>query len=150
MCAIPMRLAGDEWETWMPERDDPLYQRFKLLADKTMGMTYQAQKTLLEQLYQQAGDSVFVSEFTAVRHETEGNQTFCVWSEDVDSLLPKTDLVFFYRRGEDYGRTGEAPTIGKWDNVQAAFGDLMEPLDMYPPRFRVREFPARLNERVAQ
>jgi len=65
-------------------------------------------------------------------------QTYCVWSEGVDSLLPKTDLVFFYRDGDE---DGDIPAQVEWDQVQAAFGDLMEPLDMYPPRFRVREFP---------
>ena len=123
----------------MPERDDPLYQKFKLLAIKSMGSEYSEQKELLEQLHEQTGEDLHVASYSAVEHETDGYQTYCVWSEGVDSLLPKTDLVFFYR-GDD-GEDGDIPTQVEWDQVQAQFGDLMEPQDMYPPRFRVREFP---------
>ena len=140
LCTIPMRLVGDEWETWMPEHDAPLYQQFKLLAIKSMGSEYGEQKELLDQLHEQTGEGVYVASYSAVEHETDGYQTYCVWSEGVDSLLPKTDLVFFYR-GDD-GEDSDIPAQVEWDQVQAAFGDLLEPLDMYPPRFRVREFPA--------
>jgi len=88
LCAIPMRLVGDEWETWMPERDDPLYQQFRLLAIKSMGSEHGEQKELLEQLHEQTGN------------DGDG---------DIVAQL-------------------------EWDQVQAAFG---EPLDMYPPRYRV-------------
>lgn len=44
---------------------------------------------------------------------------------------------------EQLGVDGDGDIVAQleWDQVQAAFGDLLEPLDMYPPRYRVREFP---------
>ena len=56
------------------------------------------------------------------------------WTETTNTLLPKTDVVVFLRIG------GE-PVMVEWENVVDAAGDLMEAVDIYPPRFRVREFP---------
>ncbi|MGA2257188.1 MAG: hypothetical protein ABSG53_21245 [Thermoguttaceae bacterium] len=32
--------------------------------------------------------------------------------------------------------------MAEWEKVVDVAGDLMEPLDIYPPRFRVRGFPS--------
>ena len=32
--------------------------------------------------------------------------------------------------------------LAEWEKVVAVAGDLMEPLGMYPPWYRVREFPS--------
>ena len=140
LCAIPMRLVDDEWESWMPERDDPLYQKFKLLAIKSLGKEYGAQKELLDKLHEQAGEGEYIAEYNAIKHDAHGHQSYCVWTEGIDSLLPQADRVFFGRVNLD-GDDGKPLGTMEWEQVQAEFGDLMEPLDVYPPRFRVREFP---------
>ena len=53
----------------------------------------------------------------------------------VDMLLPKAETVAFMQDGQD-------PVIAHWDDVLDVAGDLMEQLDMYPLRFRVRSFPS--------
>ena len=61
--------------------------------------------------------------------------SYAVWTESVESLLPQTDLVVFG------GMEGE-PTMVPWSRVLEEVGHLLEPLDIYPPRYRVREFPS--------
>jgi len=70
-------------------------------------------------------------------------QSYSVWGEGVDSLLPKTDAVAFMRHDKQ-------PLIVDWQKVIDVVGGLMEEVDIYPLRFRVRTFPsdeqlARLN-----
>jgi hypothetical protein len=56
--------------------------------------------------------------------------------EGVDSLLPVTQKVAFMQEGR------EGPTaLGEWNRVVEVAGDLMEPTEDYPRRYRVREFP---------
>jgi len=57
----------------------------------------------------------------------------CVWSAGVDTLLPETDRVGFVR-GQ------EVVAFGRWEKVREVVGHLMEPADMYPPRWHVTEF----------
>lgn len=39
-------------------------------------------------------------------------------------------------------RNEDESVIAEFDKVLATVGHLMEPLDMYPPRYRVKEFPS--------
>jgi hypothetical protein len=59
-----------------------------------------------------------------------------VWTEGVLTLLPQADVVIFVRA--DSSVAGSVP----WERVREVAGDLMEPLDMYPKRFRVERFPS--------
>jgi hypothetical protein len=51
------------------------------------------------------------------------------------TLLPQAHRVGFY------DPDAEASVMAEWDRVRAVVGDLMQPTDYWPPRFRVREFP---------
>jgi hypothetical protein len=52
----------------------------------------------------------------------------------VAGLLPRTDLIAFSQQGQK-------PQMVPWDRAVEVVGDLMEAVDIYPPRYRVREFP---------
>ncbi len=61
--------------------------------------------------------------------------TWAAWAANVThSLLPKTDVVML-------GRMNEKPRMVQWGRVMDIAGDLLEPLDIYPVRYRVRQFP---------
>ncbi|MCA9245675.1 MAG: DUF1444 family protein [Planctomycetales bacterium] len=133
--------AGDAWTVWLPPREHPLYQRFKVLNTQALGQDYHEQKELLELECQQQGASRFIATYSGMTHQETGDITsYCVWGEGVDTLLPKADLIFLLRARPD-GKPGELAAAGPWDDVRRIVGDLMEPLDMYPVRYRVREFP---------
>ena len=79
--------------------------------------------------------------FSGVHNNQTGEVTsYCVWSEGVDSLLPKTDMIYFFRpdEGEDQGKIVNGCA---WDAVEKVVKPLLEPQDTYPPRYRVRSFP---------
>jgi hypothetical protein len=63
--------------------------------------------------------------------------SFCAWTEGVPTLLPKTDLVVLVKpqRQDDH-------LIVPWSALAKVVGPMLRPEDMYPTRFRVKEFPS--------
>ena len=51
------------------------------------------------------------------------------------TLLPRTEQIVL-------GTLGQAPVVAAWEKVEKVAGELMTPLDMYPERYRVAEFPS--------
>jgi uncharacterized protein YtpQ (UPF0354 family) len=137
MCAIPMRLEGDEWVTWMPDPGHPHFQKFRLLEVKSLYGEYADQKPLLDALHESQGRDIFVASYSALETQSGDVFSYCVWSKGVDAYLPKTHRVMFYEEGQP------EPFGGDWETVQRVVGRLMEPVeDLYPPRWRVCEFPS--------
>lgn len=137
---IALRLEGDEWQAWLPPEDSPAFAAFQELRIRTLAAEYNDQKELLDALYEQKGTAVIVASFSALQNKQTGRITsYCMWAEGVCALLPRTDLVLFFRPGspEGEGMVASAP----WEHVQQVVGDLLEPTDLYPPRYRVEAFP---------
>ena len=133
------RLDDTTWTTWLPPVDSPAYWPLKKLALLTQDMDYGDQKAHLEQLQERTDEDVFHASLTVVEEEdTKHWFSWCSWSEGVPSTLPRADRVAFIR---DPG--GEPQTLGMapWDTVQTHAGDLMKPMDMYPERWDVDQFP---------
>jgi len=98
---------------------------------------YNIQKELLDELHEKQQKDVFVASCSVIQNEETGLvRTYCVWSAGIESWLPETDLIAFVSDLD-----GE-PKMFTWDQAVAVVGDLMTPLDMYPPRFDVRKFPS--------
>ncbi len=132
---IALRLDDDEWVPWLPENGHPLYWEFRKLQTQSFGRAYAEQKELLDKLYRRTGEDVFVASFSGMGREgTDEIVSYCVWSKGVLALLPRTDRVAFMRQDTD-------PVIAAWDGVVKVVGDMMEPMGMYPERYRVSEFP---------
>jgi hypothetical protein len=140
---IALRLENDEWQEWLPPLDHSLHHEFALLRMQSLGQQYAEQKELLDEHYQRNGNQVFVATFSAARNtQTGAVNSYCVWSDGAaQSLLPKTDLVYFFRPGADESERGSV-TSCPWETVERELRPLIEPLDLYPPRFRVRAFPS--------
>ena len=132
---IALRLDGDEWTPWMPPSDHPAYKDFQRLQLQSLGHEYAQQKDMLDKLHKKHGENVFVASLY-IRPAPDGRLlSLARWAADADTMLPKTDTVAFIG-------LGEAPTLVEWQKAVDVVGDLMEPLDIYPPRYRVREFPS--------
>jgi hypothetical protein len=133
---LAFRLEGDAWVPWLPGTSHPSYAELRLLQIQAYGQDYSEQKDLLDKLHQTTGQDIFVASFSALeRKEAGGLASYCVWSKNVLTLLPRTDLVAF--NGPEM-----KPTMAKWERVVEVAGDLMQPLDTYPPRYRVECFPS--------
>ena len=138
---IALRLEGDEWTPWLPAEDTPHFADLRELRLRTIGAEYNDQKELLDAMHDQAGEDVYVASFSALQNKETGRVTsYSVWSEGVHALLPQTDAVMFFRpTAPDNGKIVAGAT---WEHVRQIVGDLMEPLGLYPERYRVREFPS--------
>jgi hypothetical protein len=124
-----------------PANGHPLYQKFRLAWVKSIGMEYSEQKELLDNLHQKTGQEIFVASYSALKRKDTGEiVSYAVWSKDVDTLLPRTDLVhFFVSKGEN---EGSIATSADWGCVMRVAGELLEPQGLYPERYRVRRFPS--------
>ncbi len=131
---IALRLDGDEWTPWMPAEDHPSYEGFHELRLQSFGQDYAQQQAILDKLHENSGEHVFVANFSAIKRPGGKVFSYATWTETTNSLLPKTDVLVL-------GRLGSEPQMVEWEKVVELAGDLMEAVDIYPPRYRVRGFP---------
>ena len=127
---IALRLDGDEWTPWLPPPSHPAYKDFQRLQLQTLGQDYAQQKDLLDKLNAKNGEDVFVATFSAIQSPDGRLFSYATWTETTNSLLPKTDVLVF-------GRIGGNLAMVEWQKVVDVAGDLMEAVDIYPPRYRV-------------
>jgi len=132
---IALRLDGDEWKSWLPPPSHPSYTAFQQLRLKALEQDYAKQTKLLDKVNMKNGEDVLVASFDWVRSPNRRVFSCATWTEAKDSLLPKTEVVMFLR-------IAGKPVMAEWEKVVNAAGDLMETVDIYPPRFRVRSFPS--------
>ncbi|MGZ3418275.1 MAG: DUF1444 family protein [Polyangiales bacterium] len=96
---------------------------------------YEEQKERLRQAYDRDGVDVFVASYT-VHGTDEGFVSWCSWGEEVDSLLPRTEVVVI-------GGDGWAFAVRHEDCVRIV-GDCWEIApDLEPIRYRTKRFPDR-------
>ena len=133
--SIAVRFDGDEWVPWLPELSHPLHKPFRRLYFDAMGRDYAEQKELLDRLHAKTNKNLFVATFNVVQDPQGRLLSYAVWTEHVESLLPQTDMVVFG------GMEGE-PTMVPWSRAWEEVGHLLEPMDIYPPRYCVRAFPS--------
>jgi hypothetical protein len=137
MNAMPLRLDGDEWVDWNVPHDHPLHKSFASLELKWLHQEYADQKELLDAIDEKNGTDIFVASYSAIEKKDTGDfVSYCVWANGVEALLPKTQKVVFIRGEDDIAATAS------WDKVQEIVGELMEPVEAYPARYRVTSFPS--------
>jgi hypothetical protein len=135
MSGMALRLDGDEWVSWMPNLGHPHYQEFRMLQVQSIGQSYTEQKELLDKVHAKKKQDVFVASYMAMSNKDTGQvMTYCVWSKNALAFLPHTDQIGFVEEGKQ-------PLMADWDRVIEVVGHLMTPLDIYPQRFRVSDFP---------
>jgi len=61
--------------------------------------------------------------------------TIVTWREGPPCALAKCDYVFFRRKFDDAG-------VVRWEDMMRVIGSELEPLNIYPPRWLGRRFPA--------
>jgi hypothetical protein len=141
---IPLLLTDTGWDDWTPPRNHVLRSDFDRLELVFLAGLYDQQKPLLDALLEDDVDnSAFVASFSAIQlNETGEIRSYCVWGENVVSILPRTQIIVFM--GDD-----GVLASGEWNHVQSIVGELMfEEEEYYPPRYRVFEYPAA--EQLAQ
>jgi hypothetical protein len=142
MTGIAFRLDGSNWVPFLPPADSPAYGPLKRLAMRSRLMDYTEQTEALNALAEKEGEDVFVGGHRVVEREDGSWFSWAVWVEGItNALMPEADCITFGRATRKDGSPGEPYGWADWATVRRVCGDLMEPTDLYPPRYRVRSFP---------
>ena len=111
--------------------------RRSMLADD-----YAGQKEMMEKSHEISGADVFVASYQVLSSKKTGREaSFTVWTEDVDSLLPETDLVALVSTAELEDGNSAPPKLIAWRDLQAATGAFERVPDRYPARYKPVNFP---------
>lgn len=161
---IPMTFDTDgKWSEFRLDKSHPAYNDFHTLELKYLAEEYGEQKPLLEKLYaerylkglylpgkktQDQDETTPAPPFVAsllVAEASDGTfESHAVWAEDLDTLLPKADVVAFIRQEAD-----SVPVQIPWADVMAVLDDLLHEVPgHYPPRYQVTGFPSDLALRI--
>jgi hypothetical protein len=142
MSGIALRLVSNRWEPYLPPIDCPAYWPMKKAAMRGIAIVYDEQAELLNKLHEKTNQDIFVASYTVMQLAADESwYSWGVWVEEVThALLPEVDRVHF---GSTDSK-GRKQNLGwaQWDKVREVCGELMEPTDLYPPRYRIREFPS--------
>lgn len=137
----PLVLRGFAWSEFTID-DAELAPLYRQLALQGRAGDYADQCNLLNAIYEEANEDIFVAQFFATRHKDSGAlSSFCSWSNAGVQLLPEADRVSFVNVGPDGNalRTEIVP----WERVRIVLGARMEKIPaMHPPRWRVEGFPS--------
>lgn len=132
------RLSEGTWQPWLPEEGHPAYLTLHRLHLRSLSDDYSSQKPPLKAWFASRGEEVLVGECIFRTKPTGEAATFAPWLEGHDTALPQADLVGLCR--PDLGADGILGIV-EWQRLREVVGDLLVPMDLYPPRFRAREFP---------
>jgi hypothetical protein len=118
-----------------------------LLAEflrKTLADDYAGQKEMLEKSHQETGIDIYVASYQVLSSKQTGREaSFSVWTEDVDTLLPETDLVALVSSAELEDGCEGPPKLVAWSDLQAATGVFERLPERYPARYKPANFPDR-------
>ena len=141
-----LRLDGTHWDTHAPLVAVDAWHLLNLRNESGVNDT---QKELLDALHARRGIDLFVAPYQMLARDDLGTLSFAVWTDQVDTLLPRTEFIVFNPKGQNAADL----VLVAWDEARAVVGDLMESTEHVPERLRVRRFPdaaqlARLRERA--
>lgn len=138
LVALPIRLDGDAWIDWFPERRHPAFNGFQELALQYLQQEYGEQQELLNRLHQQNGTDIFVATFAVVQKDDGKLLTQSAWTQGIEILLPRTEWITFVAPAD--GKYTPV-AIASWERAEQIVGRLMMPTNHYPPRVHVTGFP---------
>jgi hypothetical protein len=130
--------ANDAWKLHIPE--DPAQRRqWEEIKYKREATDYEQQKGYLDSMFELEKRDIFVAPYRVYLQDDGQLFSRSIWSNGVDTLLPKTDRVVL---GIDVQK--KMMREASWDSLAAVVGNLMEletDSAFYPVRYRVQKFP---------
>ena len=134
----PLRLEHFQWEVWQSPQGPVAESQLARIQKRRLAEEYARQKALLDRLHGRAGKAVAV-EPLHLNLSSSGRVTSCTfWSESVEEgWLPEADFV-----GVGGAALGEEGRLWvPWAQVWGQLGHLLEPVGLFPERYRFRSFP---------
>ena len=144
---LAARLDGETWLPFLPPASaSGLPEAQEAAGDPFAwsGLQRAPRRKRLDALYETSDDEdddVFVGSFTLMQHKDTGAvSSYAIWSDTIVTLLPRTELVAFFRGSSE--KDAEVLGMFPWERVESVVGELMTRVEMYPPRWRVAAFPS--------
>ena len=142
ICSIPLILEDDDWQEWPIPGSHPEFTKLDELKYRYWYGEYDEQKKLLERRNEQTNTDVFVATYSVL--ERNGKLlSWCVWAKGCATWMPRTDYV-----GLCDSDSEAASRFVPWHEIEAQVGHMLTPLDYFPPRWFVDEFPS--DEQIAE
>jgi len=135
--AVMLTYQDDHWREFKTEGN--VAQRAKAVAAINLAGIYKDQQIALAEYFEKNGEDIFVATFDVRQRgdDMAGIYSWCVWTEGVLTLLPKTDVVIFSKRDVE----NRESLIVQWEQAVQVCGRYFHPTDEDPPRFRIADFP---------
>jgi hypothetical protein len=113
--------------------------KLRTLSNVSLQFTYKAQQEALRTHCEAIDEDVFIATFGLLspKDDPEQIQSWCSWTEGVESLLPKTDLIAFVRNPSHSRKT----LLVSWADASAIVISKMRDTSEVPTRIQVDEFP---------
>ena len=141
--ACPMRLSNFLWAPWQAPAGHPAAKLLARIHRRRLLEEYGRQKALLDRVHRQAGQPVTVAPLHLERGESGAVTSRTFWQQGVgEGWLPEADQV---------GLVGEHDCLWvSWSQARRHLGHLLEPMGLFPERYRFLGFPSRdLMDRLA-
>lgn len=137
--AVPLVLRAGRWQEFPLPFFHPLFQKYELLRVTEANMLYEEQKRLLEEVSPDRQE--FIASYQATRHEESGAiSSSASWTDGAGvQLLPKAERISLVRFESGKPILAGETTLN--DVIETA-PHLVEDMNIYPPRYRVRGFPS--------
>jgi hypothetical protein len=139
--ALMYHFEGGRAVAWEPQ-DAEVLEKQRALALQYLADDYAEQKNQLDALHEKTGVDIFVGSCQVVSSgETGKPLSIAVWTENVDTLLPRVQFVALLSE-EDLANKNK-PQFVRWDDLLAASNEPQRCEEAFPERYRVRQFPAK-------
>jgi hypothetical protein len=134
----PLRLRDFEWEPFQVGSGSPVCPLLTRLERRRLMEDYGRQKALLDQRHGAAGKAITVAPLALEKRRGGEAESCTVWSEGMgEAWLPVADRVkLAWVLGGERGRVSVP-----WDRVQARLSHLLEPVGLFPERYRFKAPP---------
>ncbi|HET9654258.1 MAG TPA: hypothetical protein VFP72_02815 [Kineosporiaceae bacterium] len=134
---VPYLVTPDGLRPWDPPAGHPARPLVDEARHLLAAVEYQLQKARLEDLFDKAGEDVFVAGHTLMQHDDGHFWSWAGWVRQVtDGLLPQADYVLLGDNDDPV-----PPIAVPWDQALRLAGDALEPTGYDPPLWRYRGWP---------
>ena len=134
----PLRLRNYRWEPFEIREEHPVCPLLDRIQQRRLKDEYAQQKALLDRRHGAQGRDITVAPFQLERNPDGAVSSFTVWSRTMgEAWLPKADRVCLdWEAPEGAGRTWVP-----WASVQRHLCHLLEPVGLFPERYRFTGLP---------
>jgi hypothetical protein len=134
----PLRLRNYQWEPYHPKDEHPIQPLLGRVQKHRLKEEYGHQKALLDSRHDAQGKIITLASFQVERTAAGRMTSFTEWSPAMgEAWLPEVDQVRLrWVLGRERGRAWVP-----WSRVQSRLGPLLEPVGLFPERYRFTSLP---------